>query len=95
MLINREKELLHCAAQEYLKIIVEIIVKIARDYQHITVDDLCMELNLKLGYAFEYGIYNVPDFYQFLVYYCQECIYINFMSGTFIAEVKYQPHRYT
>ena len=69
-------------------------MKIVRYFRNISVDDLCSELNTKLGFEFEFRIFNAQEFYHFLYYYCSESIYINFMSGIFIAEAKFQAPRY-
>lgn len=72
-----------------MRIIVEILVKIVRYFRNISVDDLCAELNTKLGFEFDFRLYNTQEFYHFLYYYCSESIYINFMSGIFIAEARH------
>jgi hypothetical protein len=94
MLISLEKEMLRQTAEEFLKIIVEIVVKIVRYFRGINVDDLYVELNTKLAFEFEYRIFNAPDFCHFIYYYCNESVHINFMSGMFIAESKCHYSRY-
>lgn len=90
MLINMEKEKLQMQAQDYLKVIVEMCTKMVTYYSALVVDDLLTELNTKLGFEFEYRVYNVPDFNHFLYYFCSETIHIEFISGVFMAYTKQQ-----
>jgi hypothetical protein len=51
----------------------------------MNMDDLYTELNVKLGFEFEYRIFNAPDFCHFIYYFCSDIIHIEFMSGVFMA----------
>jgi hypothetical protein len=74
---------------------VEILIKIVSYFKTINAEDLFVELNTKLGYEFEFRIFpSCQEFYHFLYYYCVHVFNINFMSGIFIIEAKYQPRSY-
>lgn len=38
---------------------------------------------------FDFRVCNVPDFYQFLIYYCHQTINLQFINGTFVAFPKH------
>ena len=42
-----------------------------------------------MGFVFDYRVCNVPDFYQFLIYYCHQIINLQFINGTFVAFPKH------
>jgi hypothetical protein len=46
-------------------------------------------MNEKLGFLFDYRVCNMPDFHQFLIYYCHQTINLQFICGTFVAFPKH------
>jgi hypothetical protein len=58
-------------------------------YQSITIEDLYNQLTIKIGFGFDYKIFNVTDFYQFVLYFCSHIINVQFIAGVFLAFTKY------
>ena len=80
-----EKEKLQLLLSDYLRMVVEILTRIIRYFNLLIVDDLYNELNTKLGFEFEFRLYNAPDFCHFLYYYCRDILSVQFASGAFMA----------
>ena len=56
---------------------------------NIIAQELYSIMNEKLGFVFDYRVCNMPDFYQFLIYYCHQTINLQFINGTFVAFPKH------
>jgi hypothetical protein len=59
---------------------------------NIILDELYNLLNNNLGFIFDFKILNVPDFYQFTIYYCSNILNVQYISGIFIAFPKFKSY---
>lgn len=65
----------------------------------MTLEDLYSQLTLKLGFPFDFKLFNVPDFSQFAIYYCPHIITLQLAGNIFVvtsafpAYVYHHPHQ--
>ena len=61
----------------------------------ITLDELYNQLTLKIGFCFDFKVFNITDFNQFVLCFCQDTINIQLSHGTFVAYPIYEmPNMY-
>lgn len=82
--------------QYFISQISDIVSSSMMNRHNIIAQDLYNLTNERLGFIFDYRVCDVPDFYQFLIYYCHQIINLQFINGTFVAfpkHVGYMPHQ--
>lgn len=75
--------------QYFISQMSEIISSCMLNRHNIIAQELYNITNDKLGFVFDFRVCNVPDFYQFLIYYCHQIINLQFINGTFVAFAKH------
>lgn len=73
----------------FISQISEVIAWAMIGRHNIIAQDLFNITNDKLGFIFDYRVCNVPDFFQFLMYYCHQIVNLQFINGTFVAFPKH------
>lgn len=69
--------------------ISEIILSCMINRHNIVAQELYNMTNDRIGFIFDYRVCDVPDFYQFLIYYCHQIINLQFINSTFVAFPKH------
>lgn len=49
---------------------------------------LYTRVNEAIGFCFDYTVFHMSDFYQFVIYYCHAIIVVHYVDGRLIAEHK-------
>jgi hypothetical protein len=75
--------------QFFINQMSELISHSMSNRHNIIAQELYSIINEKLGFVFDYRVCNMPDFYQFLIYYCHQTINLQFINGTFVAFPKH------
>ncbi len=75
--------------QYFITQISEAISSCMYNRHNIIAQQLYNLTNEKLGFVFDFRVCNVPDFCQFLIYYCHQIINLQFINGTFVAFPKH------
>lgn len=75
--------------QYFISQMSEVISHFMSNRHNIIAQELYSIINEKLGFVFDYRVCNMPDFYQFLIYYCHQTINLQFINGTFVAFPKH------
>jgi hypothetical protein len=75
--------------QNFLSYILGDINTLIIHYQSMALEDLYSQLTLRLGFPFEHKLYQFPDFYQFLLYYCANFATVQYVGGTLVVYSKY------
>ena len=78
--------------QRFLAHVVTQVGAVIQHFQTLTLEDLYSQLSVRLGFPFEYKLYQLPDFYQFLLYYCANVVAVQFINGVFLVTAKYQSY---
>lgn len=75
--------------QYFLSHILSEINTLIIHYHTMTLEDLYSQLTLRLGFPFEHKLYQFPDFYQFLLYYCASFATVQYAGGSLVVYSKY------
>lgn len=78
--------------QQFLAHIFSEIHTIVLHYNTITLEDLYAQLTVRLGFPFEHKLFQFPDFYQFLLYYCAHFATVQYVGGTLVVYAKFQQY---
>lgn len=79
--------------QKFLSQVISEINAIVIHYHTVTLEDLYAQLTIRLGFPFDQKLFQFPDFYQFLLYYCSNFATVQYVGGTLVIFSKY--HSYT
>lgn len=74
--------------------IIEHIVDIMQYFSNIVVEELYNQLNHRLGFVFDFKVFNIADFYQFIMCYCSHLMDVQFISGVFLVFTRTIPNMY-